>query len=131
MGENSPFRAQQKLTETACQPPTHHPLAFCPGKELDHVCQPSLQESHMASSFPWDVAVAGKRQPSAGYRQTLGGCRSKMAGACVPASLRGTEVSLAGCTHLGCFLSKKYSFGGLSDYAFGELFVLQPILYNQ
>lgn len=85
----------------------------------------------MASSFPWGVAGAGKRQPPAGYRQTLGGCRSKMAGAWVPASLHGTEVSLAGHTHLGCFVNKKYSFGGLSDYACGELFVLQPILYNQ
>lgn len=123
-----PDRSSQR--QPASLPPNIH-SHFVLGKELDHICQPSPQESHMASSFPWGVAGAGKRRPPAGYRQTLGGCRRKIARAWVPASLHGTEVSLARRTHLGCFVNKKYSFGGLSDYAFGELFVLQPILYNQ
>ena len=125
-----PYRSSQK--QSASFPLNIH-LHFVLGKELDHICQPILQDSHVAGSFHWGVAGAGKREPPAGYGQTLGGCRHEMAGAWVSESLHGTEVPLARRTHLGCFLSKKYSFGGLSYYAFGKLFVFAayPILINK
>lgn len=55
--QSVPSRSSRK--QPASFLPNVH-LHFFLGKELDHICQPTLQDRHVASSFHWDVAGAGK-----------------------------------------------------------------------